>query len=302
MLFAPCWSELAATLGRASLVLMRDALRPLLKLLLLIAFAACGTTTGSPGTPLEGPPTGDPSKDPSQPPSSPTNPFAPDVAATRVVFEIDYQAGAEPYVGDNPGFGPQWTLFETNLAKLLEGSGKTSVVPTTLDGMERLDDVSGQDHDAAAIFEIAGRHRATQSGGDILAYYVVWLDGYYAEAGKRREEVLGVAFGNGIIAMFKPVIAKSALPLLPNVSRVVEQVVLVHEVGHAIGLVNNGIPLASPHQDGPNGAHCTNDRCVMYFSVEGVEAAREFAQRRVTSSNLIIFDDACLADVAAARR
>src|SRR5687768_11448819 len=69
------------------------------------------------------------------------NPFAPQVEATRVVVEIDYQRGAEPYTGTSVAFGDTWRLFQTNAAKLFEGSGKTVEVPTTLDGMQRLDDI-----------------------------------------------------------------------------------------------------------------------------------------------------------------
>lgn len=244
---------------------------------------------------------------PSTPPAiedpPPDNPFATAAAATRVVFEIDYQANAEPYVGSTPPFGDQWTLFEKNVGKLFEGTNKSLEVPTTLDRMERLDDIAASTHDVDAILAIAARHRSTRTRDDVIAYYVVWLDGYLEEDGAKRDSVLGVSIGDtGVIAMFKPVIESAALPLLPNVARIVEQVVLVHEVGHAVGLVNNGIPLATPHHDAPNGAHCTNDRCVMYFSVESVEAARDFVQRRVTQSDLVLFDDACLGDVAAARR
>lgn len=268
---------------------------------LLLLLVACGTSGAPQGAPSGGAKASDAAAGVSPAPSPP-QPFAPEVTATRVVFEIDYQAGAEPYVGDNLAFGPQWGLFETNVAKLFEGTGKTIQVPTTLDRMERLDDIAGSDHDANDILAIADRHRAVQTEGDVLSYYVVWLDGYFSEAGARRNDVLGVSVGRGVIGMFKPVIAKSVLPLLPTIPRVVEQAVLVHEVGHAFGLVNHGVPLASAHQDVANGAHCANKDCVMYFSVDGTEAALDFVQKRVLSSNTVLFDDACLADVAAARK
>ncbi len=71
-----------------------------------------------------------------------------------------------------------------------------------------------------------------------------------------------------VIAMFKDVIASTNSLTNPNTSRYVEQSTIVHEVAHAIGLVNNGISLTSAHQDSPHGAHCTNDRCVMYYTNE----------------------------------
>lgn len=233
----------------------------------------------------------------------PENPFAPALEAKRIAIEIDYAKGAEPFTGNSVAFGDTWRLFETNAKKLFEGTGKTIEVPTTLAGMERLDDVNGAQFSGDAILAIAQRHRQTRTSNEAIAYYVVWLAGIYEEDGKARDEVLGVSLGStGVVAMFKPVIERAALPLVPDLARIVEQVTLVHEFGHAVGLVANGIPATSSHHDAPHGAHCTNDRCVMYFSVEGVDAARDYAQRNVTRSDIVLFGDECLADVIAARK
>jgi hypothetical protein len=97
--------------------------------------------------------------------------------------------------------------------------------------------------------------------------------------------------------MFKDVI--SGASGIPNVARFVEQVTLIHELGHAIGLVDNGVPLASAHKDAAHGAHCTSDRCAMYWQVEGASAAAAYAQQYVLTSDTIIFGAECLADVDA---
>ena len=163
---------------------------------------------------------------------------------------IDYQKGAEPYTGQSVAFGDTWRLFQVNAAKLFEGSGKTIDVPVTLDRIERLDDVQGSQFSTEAILTIASAHRGTKTGGDVLAYYVVWLDGFLEEEGAARKAVLGVGdwVRTGVIAMFKPVIANAGLPLTPDLSRIVEQTTLVHEFGHAVGLVANGVPR---HQRAP---------------------------------------------------
>ena len=233
----------------------------------------------------------------------PSHPLTPDAGGTRVVIEIDYQAGAEPYTGTSVAFGDTWRLFRTNAEKLIDGTGKTLEVPVTLDRMQRLDDVAGTQFSSDAILAIARAHRDTPSDGDVLAYYVVWLDGVFEEDGARREGVLGVSLGRtGVIAMFKPVIESAGLSLAPDLARIVEQTTLIHEFGHAVGLVANGVPLTSAHHDAANGAHCSNDRCIMYWTIEGVDAARDYAQRHVTRSDVVLFGDECLADVAAASR
>lgn len=267
-----------------------DPLRRLRLTLAWLSFAAC--------TAAEPPP---PASDSGAP--SPANPFTPEAGVTRVVVEIDYQRGAEPYTGSGVALGDTWRLFQTNAAKLFEGTGITVDVPTTLDRMQRLDDVRGEQFSGETILAIARAHRDRQTAGGMLSYYVVWLDGVFEENGAAKDKVLGVSLGStGVIAMFKPVIESAGLPLVPDLSRVVEQTTLVHEFGHALGLVANGLPLTSAHHDAPNGAHCTNDRCVMYHTVDGVEAAREYAQRNVTRADVVLFGDECLADVAAATR
>ncbi len=49
---------------------------------------------------------------------------------------------------------------------------------------------------------------------------------------------------------------------------VIEEAVLVHEAGHNLGLVDNGIPMQTPHKDAQHGNHDSNQNCVMYWAVE----------------------------------
>jgi hypothetical protein len=112
--------------------------------------------------------------------------------------------------------------------------------------------------------------------------------------------VLGVSIGDsGVVAMFKDVIAGTGIAAVPNLERFVEQSVLIHELGHGFGLVANGVATTSAHHDEAHGAHCTNDRCVMYWLNEGANDMAMFARQYVVSGNSILFDDACLADVDA---
>lgn len=238
----------------------------------------------------------------------PSNPFTQDAAmpATKVAIEIDYQAGAEPYTGTQPLLGDPWDLFKVNATKLFEGTGKSFDVPTTIDKMEKLTDITGTMFDSAAILAIAAKHRSITTSGDTIGYYFLWLNGTYVENGTENKSVLGVSLGNtGVLAMFKPVIkgaGPSSGPLLgDNLDAAVEQTVLVHEFGHAVGLVNNGVALTSQHQDTAHGAHCSNQDCVMYWTVDGSQAAGDYVKRRVTGSSSILFADDCLADIRGAK-
>lgn len=224
------------------------------------------------------------------------DPFSPEV--TEVVLEVDYAAGAEPYTGSVASVQNVWRLTGVNLERLF-GDRKTVTTPSSLDDMERLDDVSGSSFTREQILDIASRHRQTAPTATAASFYVVFVDGRFDDGSGVRDDVLGVSLGGTtVIAMFKPVIRTSEGPVLAT-SRFVEQSVLVHEMGHALGLVNNGIPLTSGHHDADNGAHCTNQRCVMYFANEGAADLIDFVADYLETGDPILFGDECLADVDA---
>lgn len=222
-------------------------------------------------------------------------------AIKRVVIEIDYATGAEPYTGNIVLFGDIWGVFTTNAERLFLGSGKELTIPTELSEMEELTDVKGTEFTGKAILEVAAAHRAMLSAGDTATFYFLWLPGYYHDGETVRKDVLGVSLGStGVLAMFKPVIASTGIGPGSSIEKHVEQATLVHEFGHAIGLVKNGIELASPHHDEPHGAHCSNQDCVMYYAIEGTSGAVEFAGKLAMGQSAVLFADDCLADVDAA--
>jgi hypothetical protein len=221
-------------------------------------------------------------------------------AIERVVVEVDYAAGAAPYTGNLAGFGETWGLFGSNAAALF--ADKQLVVPTTLADMQALDDVNGASFDRQALRAIASRHRNEQSGNGSASYYVLFVDGFWDDGEQVKDWVLGVSLQNdGLIAMFKPVIEDLGSVPGPHVEKIVEQATLIHEFGHAIGLVNNGLAMVSDHQDDDNGVHCSNSDCVMYFEIAGRSGAMEFVQSKVKGAGNVLWGPECLDDVAAAR-
>lgn len=220
----------------------------------------------------------------------------------NLTFEIDYVPNAEPYTGAVLGFGELWDVAQTNVERLFLGSNKVVTIPRTLDKMEKLTDVTGADFTVDQILAIAAKHRDQPSSGDTVTYYFVWLDGYYRDSSGVNKNVLGVSLGTtGVLAMFKPVIAGtgSGTPGL-NVERYVEQATIVHEFGHAAGLVDNGLAEASPHNDAAHDGHCTNQDCVMYWAIEGTSGAITYVQKSLLSSSTVLYGKECLDDAAKA--
>ncbi|MCA9645656.1 MAG: hypothetical protein KC492_33425, partial [Myxococcales bacterium] len=145
------------------------------------------------------------------------------------------------------------------------------------------------------ILGVSAAHRQDRSSASRRTFHVIFFDGYFADSEGRQENVLGVSIGDtGVIAMFKPVIDTTSS------ARFVEQTTLIHEFGHAAGLVNNGVALTSAHHDAPNGAHCTNDRCVMYYLNEGTAGLVSFIQRYLATGDAVVFGQECLDDIKGA--
>lgn len=223
-----------------------------------------------------------------------------DAAITTVVLEVDHVPGAAPYTGAlGAGMGDTWDLFHANADALFAGE-KTLDIPTTLDEMEEIPSPGAGPYSASAILDIADAHRDQLSSGATATFYAVWLDGYYEAEGEAQEGVIGVSIGDtGVVAMFKPVI--EGLGAVEGVRRFSEQTTLIHEFGHAIGLVENGIPAISDHHDAEHGAHCSDNRCVMYWANEGTAEVVQFVTEVMSTGDTVIFGADCLADVAAVR-
>lgn len=212
-------------------------------------------------------------------------------SVTELVFEIDYEQGAEPFTGTIVGIGDAWSLFERNIEALFSDAPKQLTIPNTLEQMEGLGALEGEDYTTAAILDIAAKHRSVQDSKTRRSFYILYLDGYFNDNGTQRKDVIGVSIGTtSVIAMFKPVISGAAL------SSFVEQMTLIHEFGHAAGLVDNGIPAIADHHDTAHGAHCKNTGCVMYYLNEGIVDLVEFAQRIKQTGSVVVFGKDCLDD------
>jgi hypothetical protein len=222
-----------------------------------------------------------------------------DPAITRVTVEIDFETGEEPYTGAVVGFGDSFDLSVANLERLFSGT-KELVLPTTLAGMEDIGPVGDEELTVTDLLGLAEERRDLADSATEKTYYLVFVSGNFANGDGVQGGVLGVSIGDtGVVAMFKDVIESTGTVLVPDLERFVEQSVLIHELGHALGLVDNGVPTVADHHDAEHGAHCASDRCVMYWLNEGASDMAQFATDFVIGNDSILFDDDCLADVDA---
>lgn len=264
-------------------------------IVLVLFTVACGHLPFGGGDDGDVPPTDSGKRpDASIPPGSVFDP-----AIAKVVVEIDYETGQEPFTGLILGFGDTFDLTVNNINRLF-ASKKQLAIPRTKAEMMDVGNIPDEELTVDDILALATAHRDKQDTADTKTYYVIFVSGHFRDAGGIQSGVLGVSIGNtGVLAMFKDVIRSTNVPGLPNVVRYVEQSTLTHELGHAIGLVANGVPMVAAHKDTPHGAHCDNDKCVMYYLNEGASDAAKFAQMYVLAGDTIVFDARCLADVDA---
>jgi predicted Zn-dependent protease len=119
----------------------------------------------------------------------------------------------------------------------------------------------------AEIKDIEKNNRTQFNRVDTMATYLFLADGDYEE-NSGNNKVLGVAYQNTSMTLFQKTIQDLSGGIGQPSERMLTSTVLMHEVGHILGLVNVGTPMVTEHQDGAHGKHCDNDRCLMFWLAE----------------------------------
>jgi hypothetical protein len=156
-----------------------------------------------------------------------------------------------------------------------------------------------------ALDAYARAHAEDDSDGPVTIH-VLFVDGRYVAEGNAGT-VLGLAWGQRFIALFQEQLRAGCSGgllggLQDDTCEVAERNVWAHEIGHVIGLVDNGVPIQSAHRDAEHGAHDVSDACVMYWAYEGPALFDTLLTRfNAGQSPDIDFCENCWADLAAAR-
>ncbi|GAC1396121.1 MAG: hypothetical protein NVSMB63_16530 [Sediminibacterium sp.] len=132
---------------------------------------------------------------------------------------------------------------------------------------------------AVTFKQVSSIGKATVTSSDVVSFTdnnrTLYTDGnhidiyiYFADADYTQNQIIGFAFRNTAVVVFeKTVEAHSGGFNQPDRVKV-ESGVLEHEAGHLLGLVNNGTPMVTNHEDPSNQAHCNNQRCLMYYAIQ----------------------------------
>lgn len=155
--------------------------------------------------------------------------------------------------------------------------------------IEPISTASQSTYSVSDVVALEQAHRTAFTEGSTLAIYFLFLDGEFSES----SDVLGFAYYNTSMAIFQEKIEDNTGGALQPSQSVVEGIVLNHEIGHNLGLVANGSPMQTEHQDEPNGKHCDNEDCLMYWSVRTLDFVANL------TGDAPDLDQNCLNDLAA---
>jgi hypothetical protein len=147
--------------------------------------------------------------------------------------------------------------------------------------------ISSQGKSIYTLTEIANLEKQVRTvftNGTNLTAHVLVLDADY-----EKDKILGTSYWNTSMSLFGKTFYASSGGLNQVSRSQLYTTLLEHEFGHLFGLVSQGTPMVTPHNDPANGAHCNNNKCLMYYAIETGTA----------QNGIPVFDANCQADLRA---
>ncbi len=232
-----------------------------------------------------------------------------EVTALDVVTDAPYPSLLLE-VDAQPGVGPTTAALDDVVGELTSlvaagALGKPDGVAARVDEALAASAENDRAWSVGDLVAFGDAHRSVPAAPGQLVLHVLAVDGHF-EGDTESERVLGIAIGHDRIALFGASIAAECAAVSPRLQSVVcglaQASVLLHEIGHAMGLVADGLPMAAPHQDTEHGAHDVDEDCMMHWLADRSSFVTLLADRaRAGEAAPSPFCDACLADLTAAQ-
>jgi hypothetical protein len=201
---------------------------------------------------------------------------------TSLVVEIQAMAGYLPTQSAQDNLK---TFLEARLNK--PGGVTFSVdpeIPAQGKGSYSIDDIK----------TIEGANRKLYRSGSQIVAYFLFVDGA-SSSDTSSLKTLGHAYGSSSMVLYEGTIqSMSGTPVTQPSTAVLESTVILHEMGHILGLVNIGSSPQTSHHDSDHGAHCTNTNCLMYYLADTGDIVANLLGGAIPS-----LDSACVQDLQA---
>ncbi len=217
--------------------------------------------------------------------------FSDSVTDWQVV--VFYETGATPYTGTLGLSGDEtWEITEQSYTALFSShSGRQVTVPKTLAEMTEIADQGQSEWTSQELKALGQSLSPTLESNGVVRMPVIFLNGEF----EGNSTVLGVQIsGSHYAFIFKDVV--TSVGGGSTSQRYIEQATVVHELGHAVGLVNNGLPMIIDHEDLDHPKHTTNDEGVMYWSVESSDNILTFLTDIIAADERNLFESQSLQD------
>jgi hypothetical protein len=139
------------------------------------------------------------------------------------------------------------------------------------------------------IVQIEKRNRSAFTGDNVLAVHILITEGNFS-----NNDIFATSYWNTSFCLFgKPIYDNSGGAGQVTRTRLMSTI-LEHEMGHLMGLVDQGSPMQVNHKDAANGAHCNNINCLMYYAIEITNMIGGSINNSIPD-----FDANCIADLKA---
>lgn len=146
-------------------------------------------------------------------------------------------------------------------------------------------------YDINEVAQIESAVRTKYNAGNILTMYLFFADGG-TPTDTDSEFILGSAYRNTSFVMYESTIKNlSDSPVEPDRADL-ETTVILHELGHLLGLTNLGSTMQTAHEDAAHPKHCNNSDCLMFWKAENNNLLG-----MMLGGNLPQLDANCLADL-----
>jgi len=201
------------------------------------------------------------------------NDFLSSSAYSSLLLEIDYM----------PGYAPD----ATSVANLVAFLNTFIKKPGGITISQKQIAASGKSSlTLEEIVKIEKTYRSVFTSGSVLAAHILVVDADYS-----NPDILANSYWNTSTCLFGKTIYNNSGSVGQITRTQLLTILLEHEFGHLLGLVNQGSPMQTPHRDPDNGAHCTSSTCLMYFSIETADAGN--------MNQVPVLDTNCMADLKA---
>lgn len=206
---------------------------------------------------------------------------------------VFYEVGATPYVGNITGTSTNiWELTKSSFTALFNNHvGRFIFVPNIIGQMIQIPDQNKTSWSQSELFKLGDQYAPDLMHQGDARLSIIFLNGSYNGNG----DILGTHIrGTQFAFVFKDNVAAAGGDA--KAQAYIEQAAVVHNLGHASGLVNNGVPMVGNYEDPQNPHHNKNPQCVMNAMIDSRMQALGALATAISSNRLILFGSEPLVD------